>query len=185
MLIEDTLAVGDVVDIGKGHTGVIEAISIRTIRLRDNAGGVHTIPFSEVTSVINMTKDYAYFVSNVSVSYREDPDRVASVLEDVAGELMRDAAFRPFILEPLEIVGIDKMTELGVTIQSRIKTLPRKQWAVGREFTRRMKKAFDRNGIEMPYAVKPGYLAELAERASVEGQQPEATDAGPRQMKSA
>jgi small conductance mechanosensitive channel len=185
MLIEDTLAVGDVVDIGKGHTGVIEAISIRTIRLRDNAGGVHTIPFSEVTSVINMTKDYAYFVSNVSVSYREDPDRVASVLEDVAGELMRDAAFRPFILEPLEIVGIDKMTELGVTIQSRIKTLPRKQWAVGREFTRRMKKAFDRNGIEMPYALKPGYLAELAERASAEGQQPEATDAGPRQMKSA
>jgi small-conductance mechanosensitive channel len=186
MLIEDTLAVGDVVDIGKGHIGVIEAISIRTIRLRDNAGGVHTIPFSEVSSVINLTKDYAYYVSNVAVSYREDPDRVSSVLEDVAGELMRDAAFRPFILEPLEIVGIDKMTELGVTIQSRIKTMPRKQWAVGREFTRRMKKAFDRNGIEMPYALKPGYLEELAKReAAAEGKQAETTDAGPLKMKSA
>jgi small conductance mechanosensitive channel len=185
MLIEDTLAVGDVVDIGKGHTGVVEAISIRTIRLRDNAGGVHAIPFSEVTSVINLTKDYAYFVSNVAVSYREDPDRVASVLQDVAGELMRDAAFRPFILEPLEIVGIDKMTELGVTIQSRIKTLPRKQWAVGREFTRRMKQAFDRNGIEMPYAVKPRYLEELAERAPAEGQPAGGADVGPRKVKSA
>jgi small-conductance mechanosensitive channel len=185
MLIEDTLAVGDVVDIGKGHTGVIEAISIRTIRLRDNAGGVHAIPFSEVTSVINLTKDYAYFVSNVAVSYREDPDRVASVLQDVAAELMRDAAFRPFILEPLEIIGIDKMTELGVTIQSRIKTLPRKQWAIGREFTRRMKQAFDRNGIEMPYAVKPRYLDELAAQAPADEPPAEAKDTGPRKVKSA
>ena len=185
MLIEDTLAVGDVVDIGKGHTGVVEAISIRTIRLRDSAGGVHTIPFSEVSSVVNLTKDYAYAVSNVVVSYREDPDRVAAVLQDVAGELMRDAAFRPFILEPLEVVGIDKMTELGVTIQSRIKTLPRKQWAVGREFTRRMKQAFDRNGIEMPYTVKPRYLEELAERVPVEGPPSEAKDVGPRKVKSA
>jgi len=98
---------------------------------------------------------------------------------------MRDAAFRPFILEPLEVVGIDKMTELGVTIQSRIKTLPRKQWAVGREFARRMKQALDRNGIEMPYAIKPRYLEELAERAPAEGQPPETKDVGPRKVKSA
>ncbi len=77
------------------------------------------------------------------------------------------------------------MTELGVTIQSRIKTLPRKQWAVGREFTRRMKQAFDRNGVEMPYAVKPRYLEELAERPPVEGQPSEAKDVGPRKVKSA
>jgi len=71
-------------------------------------------------------------------------------------------------------------TELGVTIQSRIKTLPRKQWAVGREFTRRMKQAFDRNGVEMPYAVKPRYLEEIAERAAEA-----AKDAAPRGVKSA
>ncbi len=180
MLIEDTLAVGDVVDVGKGHLGVVEAISIRTIRLRDGAGAVHSVPFSEVSSVTNLTKDYAYYISNVAVSYREDPDRIAAVLRDVASELMRDAAFRPFILEPLEIIGIDKMTELGVTIQSRLKTLPRKQWMVGREFVRRMKQAFDRNGIEMPYAVKPRYLEEIAERAAEA-----AKDAVPRGVKSA
>ncbi|HEX3500108.1 MAG TPA: mechanosensitive ion channel domain-containing protein [Stellaceae bacterium] len=180
ILIEDTLAVGDVVDVGKGHLGVVEAISIRTIRLRDNAGAIHAIPFSEVSSVINLTKDYAYYVSNVAVSYREDPDRVAAVLREVAGELMRDAAFRPFILEPLEVIGIDKMTELGITIQSRLKTLPRKQWMVGREFVRRMKQAFDRDGIEMPYAVKPRYLEEMSERVAEA-----AKEAAPREVKSA
>ncbi len=185
MLIEDTLAVGDIVDVGKGHLGVIEGISIRTIRLRDNAGAVHTIPFSEVSSVTNLTRDYAYYVSNVMVSYREDPDRVTAILQDVAGELMHDGAFRPFILEPLEIIGIDKMTELGVTVQSRLKTLPRKQWVVGREFTRRLKQAFDRNGIEMAYAIKAGYLAEIAARNAEEKAAAEAKEVGRRQVKSA
>jgi small conductance mechanosensitive channel len=183
MLIEDTLAVGDVVDVGKGHVGVVEAISIRTIRLRDGAGAVHAIPFSEVSSVVNLTKDYAYYVCNAAISYREDPDRVAAVLHEVADELMRDAAYRPFILEPLEVIGIDKMSELGITIQSRIKTLPRKQWMVGREFVRRMKHAFDREGIEMPYAMKPRYLDEIGERAAALAEA--AKDAAPREVKTA
>jgi small-conductance mechanosensitive channel len=187
ILIEDTLAVGDVVDVGKGHLGVVEAISIRSIRLRDGAGAVHSIPFSEVSSVINLTKDYAYYVGNVTVSYREDPDRVTEVLREVAGELMNDAAYRPFILEPLEIIGIDKMTELGVTIQSRLKTLPRKQWMVGREFARRMKRAFDREGIEMPYAVKPRYLEEISERVAAATKEAKEAkeESAPREVKSA
>lgn len=166
ILIEDQLAVGDVVDVGKGHAGVVEAISIRTIRLRDNAGAVHSVPFSEVTSISNMTRDYAYFVANVPLSYREDVDRVGDILSEVAQSLRDDAAFRPFILAPLEFIGIDKMTELGVVVQARLKTLPRKQWPIGREFNRRMKQAFDRYGIEMPYAVNPNYLADAAAEAA-------------------
>ncbi len=81
ILIEDTMAVGDVVDVGKGHSGVVEAISIRTIRLRDSAGALHAVPFSEVTSVANLTKDYAYVVANIGLSYREDIDRVSAVLQ--------------------------------------------------------------------------------------------------------
>jgi len=91
--------------------------------------------------------------------------------------------FPLLILEPLEIIGIDKMTELGITIQSRIKTLPRKQWMVGREFVRRMKQAFDREGIEMPYAVKPRYLEEIGERAATAVEA--VKDAAPREVKSA
>jgi small-conductance mechanosensitive channel len=164
ILIEDSMSVGDVVDLGKGHSGVVEAISIRSIRLRDAAGAVHSIPFSEVTSVSNLTKDFAYFVANVAVSYREDPDRIEAVLRGIGDEMMADAAYRPLILEPLEPLGIDKMSELGMVVQARIKTLPRQQWAVGREFKRRLKQAFDRHGIEMPYVIKPGYLADIEAR---------------------
>jgi moderate conductance mechanosensitive channel len=174
ILIEDSLAVGDVVDLGKGHVGVVETISIRTIRLRDGTGAVHSIPFSEVTSVNNLTKDFAYFVCNASISYREDVDRVAAILGEVGDELYNDAEYRPFMLDRLEFIGIDKMSELGIVLQSRIKTLPRQQWKIGREFNRRMKLAFDREGVEMPYALKPGYLGDVSERLKqAAAQQPE------------
>ncbi|MDB5406407.1 MAG: mechanosensitive ion channel protein [Rhodospirillales bacterium] len=181
ILIEDSLAVGDVVDLGKGHVGVVEAISVRTIRLRDAAGAVHSIPFSEVTSVNNLTKDFAYYVCNASISYREDVDRVSAILIAVGDDLYDDAEYRPFMLDKLEFLGIDKMSELGIVLQARIKTLPRQQWKIGREFSRRMKLAFDRECVEMPYAVKPGYLADIAERLkqAAAASQPESSDVSP------
>jgi moderate conductance mechanosensitive channel len=159
ILLEDTLAVGEVVDVGKGHTGLVEAISIRTIKLRDTSGAVHTIPFSEVSTVSNMTRDYSYFVADVGVLYREDPDHVIGVLRAVAEDLAKDPAWAPFIVEPLDVVGVDRFTDSAVVIRVRLKTLPLKQWPVGREFNRRMKKAFDRHGIEMPAANQASYLA--------------------------
>jgi moderate conductance mechanosensitive channel len=161
ILLEDTLAVGDVVDVGKNHVGQVEAISIRTIRLRDMSGTVHTVPFSEVSSVSNMTRDYSYFVADVGVVFREDSDRVTAVLRQVGAELMKDPVWSPFIVEPLEVVGIDRFTDSAMVIRVRIKTLPLKQWPVGREFYRRMKKAFDHHGIEMPAANQTHYLAEV------------------------
>ncbi len=158
ILLEDTLAVGEVVDVGKNHIGLVEAISIRTIKLRDMSGTVHTVPYSEVSTVRNMTRDYSYFVADVGVLYREDPDRVVGVLRGVADELAKDPAWAPFIVEPLEVVGVDRFTDSAVVIRVRLKTLPLKQWPVGREFNRRMKKAFDRHGIEMPAANQTHYL---------------------------
>jgi moderate conductance mechanosensitive channel len=160
ILLEDTLAVGEVVDVGKNHIGSVEAITIRTIRLRDMSGTVHTIPFSEVSTVRNMTRDYAYFVADVGVVYREDPDHVVAVLRKVAADLAKDPAWAPFIVEPLEVVGVDRFTDSAVVIRVRLKTVPLQQWSVGREFNRRMKKAFDANGIEMPAANQAHYLPE-------------------------
>jgi moderate conductance mechanosensitive channel len=160
ILLEDTLAVGEVVDVGKGHTGLVEAISIRTIKLRDTSGAVHTIPFSEVSTVSNLTRDYSYFVADVGIVYREDPDHVIGVLRAVAEDLAKDPAWAPFIVEPLDVVGVDRFTDSAVVIRVRLKTLPLKQWPVGREFNRRMKRAFDRHGIEMPAANQASYLAE-------------------------
>jgi moderate conductance mechanosensitive channel len=158
ILLEDTLAVGEVVDVGKGHVGTVEAISIRAIKLRDVEGTVTTVPFSEVSTVRNMTRDYSYFVADVGVVYREDPDRVIAVLREVAEDLRRDPAWAPFAMAPLDVVGVDKFTDSAMVIRVRLKTVPLKQWPLGREFNRRMKKAFDHHGIEMPAVNQTRYL---------------------------
>lgn len=150
ILVEDTISIGDVVDVG-GHAGVVEAMTIRSIRLRDFSGAVHTIPFSAVATVKNLTKDFSYAVFDVGVGYQEDVDRVIAVLRDVGAELQTDDVFRRSILEPIEVVGLDQFGESAVIIRARIKTRPIKQWEVGREFNRRLKRAFDEKGIEIPF----------------------------------
>ncbi|MGO1073982.1 mechanosensitive ion channel domain-containing protein [Inquilinus sp. CA228] len=150
ILFEDTLSVGDVVQIGS-DSGVVESITIRTIRLRDETGAVHTLPFSSVTSIINMTKDFSFAVFNVGIGYDQDVDRVIEVLRDLGRELQLDPAWAPAILAPIEIIGLDKFGDSAVTIKARIKTPPSKQWGVMREFNRRMKRRFDELGIDIPF----------------------------------
>jgi small-conductance mechanosensitive channel len=147
ILMEDQIAVGDVVDVGKEHAGVVEAISVRTIRLRDQAGAVHTVPFSEVTSVKNLTRDFAYAVARITVSYGEDIDRVVAILRQVSEELMADEALRPLILDPFDYQGVDQLDASAVVLLVRIRTLPAKQWTVGRAFNRLVKIAFDKHGV--------------------------------------
>ena len=149
ILVEDQVAVGDVVDLGKEHKGVIEAISVRTIRLRDQAGAVHTVPFSEVTSVKNMTKDFAYAVARISVAYREDTDRVIEILRQVCDELNADTELRPWILDPFDYQGIDSLDESSVALVLRVRTVAGKQFIVGRALNRLIKIAFEKHGIAM------------------------------------
>jgi small conductance mechanosensitive channel len=151
ILFENTIAVGDVVDLGGGHSGLVEHFSIRTIKLRDSAGGVHTVPFSNVTSVNNMTKDFAYYVFNIKVDYAVDSDKVVEVVTQLGQELQNDVAFCDLILAPLEIIGLDSFGPDAAVLQARFKTKPIKQWAVGREFNRRMKKRFAELGIPLSF----------------------------------
>ncbi len=147
ILAEDQLAVGDIVDVGKDHAGVVEAISVRTIRLRDQAGTVHTVPFSEVTTVKNMTRDFAFVVARVTISYGEDIDRVVEILRGVSAELMEDETLREVILDPFEYLGVDKLDEFSVVLLVRIRTLPSNQFAVGRAFNRLVTIAFAKHGV--------------------------------------
>ncbi|SDH36055.1 mechanosensitive ion channel family protein [Roseospirillum parvum] len=150
MLIEDTVSVGDIVNVG-GYSGVVEAMTVRTLKLRDLAGNVHTIPFSTVGTVTNMTKDFSYYVFDIGVAYREDTDEVAQVLIEVADDVRADPKFKAFILEPLEVLGVDAFGDSAVVVKARLKTRPTRQWMVGREMNRRIKKAFDARGIEIPF----------------------------------
>ena len=147
ILVEDQIAVGDIVDVGKDHKGTVEAISIRTIRLRDQAGVVHTVPFSEVTSIKNMTKDFAYAVARITISYGEDIDRVVEILRSASEELMTDEEVAPFVLDPFNYQGVDSLDDYAVVLLVRIRTLPGKHLVVGRAFNRLVKIAFERHGI--------------------------------------
>jgi moderate conductance mechanosensitive channel len=147
ILVEDQIAVGDIVDVGKEHAGVVEAISIRTIRLRDQGGVVHTVPFSEVTSVKNLTKDFAYAVARVGIAYGENVDRVVDILRGVCDELAEDEEIGPLILDRFDYQGVDSLNEYSVVLLLRVKTLPGKQWVVGRALNRRIRDAFEQHGI--------------------------------------
>lgn len=150
ILIEDTIAVGDVVTVG-GHTGIVEDLSIRTIRLRDVEGTVHTVPFGDVTTVENLTKDFSFALLDIGVAYREDTDEVSKVLEEVGADMQADENWSHRILEPIQIMGVDQLADSAVVIRARIKTRPIQQWNVRREFFRRMKKRFDELNIEIPF----------------------------------
>jgi small-conductance mechanosensitive channel len=157
ILFQDLMGVGDVVKVGD-KAGLVEAISIRNVRLRDLAGTVHTIPFSSIDTISNLTKDFAYYVFDIGVAYRESVDEVMEVLRAIGAELQQDPEFGWLILEPLEVLGVDAFADSAVIIKARIKTRPIKQWAVGREFHRRMKNRFDELGIEIPFPHRAIYF---------------------------
>lgn len=159
ILMQDAVSVGDVVTVA-GNSGRVEQVSIRSIRLRNLSGTVIIIPFSEVTTVQNMTKDFAYALFDIGVAYREDIDQVIDVITDLAGELQTDLEYAWRILEPIEILGLDQFADSAVIVKARIKTKPIEQWTVMRQFNRRMKRRFDELGIEIPFPHQTIYFGE-------------------------
>ena len=150
ILLEDSIRVGDVVEVA-GVSGVVEEVKLRTITLRDLSGNVHIVPNGVIDKVKNMTKLYSYAMFDVGVAYREDVDEVMELLKAIADELQADPAFKGDMLEPLEMLGVDQFADSAVVIKCRIKTQPAKQWLIGREMNRRIKKTFDAQGIEIPF----------------------------------
>ena len=150
ILFEDSISVGDVATL-RGISGVIERITLRAVVLRDLQGDVHVIPNSTIDLVTNKTKVFSRYLLDVGVAYREDVDTVMNVLREVDEDMHRDVRYGYNMLEPIEIWGLDRFADSAVYIRARLKTRPGKQWEVGREFNRRMKKVFDERGIEIPF----------------------------------
>jgi len=150
ILLEDAIRLGDVVQVAdKG--GIVERMSLRMVILRDLNGNLHYIRNGQIQVITNMTKDYSRYVFDIGVAYREDVDEVIEIVKKVDEELRNDAAFKEDILEPIEVLGLDRFADSSVIIKARTKTRPIRQWAVGREFNKRLKKAFDEKGIEIPF----------------------------------
>jgi small conductance mechanosensitive channel len=150
IILEDQVRVGDAVAIN-GTGGVVEAIHLRTIVLRDVEGAVHVFPNGGIATLSNRSKDYAFAVIDVGVAYKEDPDHVMAVLRRVGEELRAEPRVGPAVLEPLEVLGVEAFGESSMTIRARIRTLPMRQWEVVRELRRRVKMTFEREGIEIPF----------------------------------
>jgi small conductance mechanosensitive channel len=159
ILFEDSIAVGDIVKVGN-YSGLVESISIRSVRLRAFNGEVYTVPFSSVAEVTNMTKDFSYYAIDLGVAYRENTDHVIEVLKEVGAGLQADPNFGYMILEPIDVVGVDAFKDSAVIIKARIKTAPIRQWTVGRELNRRIKLRFDELGIQMPFPTTTVYFGE-------------------------
>lgn len=168
LILEDQVRVGDVAVVN-GTGGLVEEVNLRTIVLRDMEGTVHVFPNGEVKTLANKSKDFSYYVLDIGIRYDEDPDRAADALRAAGETVMQDNRFRPSILEPIEILGVDAFAENQIVLKARIKTVPLKQWEVGRELLKQVAKVLRERGIEIPSRqlmlnLPPDFLRATAER---------------------
>jgi small conductance mechanosensitive channel len=164
IILGDFILVNDLVTVA-GRTGFVEKVAVSSVTLRGWDGTVYTIPFSEITTIENMSRYYSYYLMDIAVAWQQDTDKVESILREVDEELRADGHFGKLILAPIEIFGVDRFAGGTVFIRARIKTLPMRQWEegpgdVGREFNRRMQRAFIANNILMPAHSQTVYLGE-------------------------
>jgi small-conductance mechanosensitive channel len=154
LILENHIRIGDTAVIN-GTTGMVEAITFRTIILRDVSGTVYIFPNGTINTLANMSKDWSAYVIDVTISFKDDTDRVIEIMRNLAEELRTEPKYGSVMLEPIEIFGVDAFTETGINIKARFKTLPSQQQVVGREYRRRLIKALERAGIDLPAQRKP------------------------------
>jgi small conductance mechanosensitive channel len=150
ILMENQYAIGDVVRVG-GIAGLVEEVNLRRTVLRDLDGVVHYIPNSEISTASNFTKEYSRVNLNVSVAYGEDLDRVIDVINRVCGEMSEESVWKQKIIKPPQVLRVDNLGDSGIEIKILGDTRPTMQWEVTGELRRRIKKVFDREGIEIPW----------------------------------
>ncbi len=151
LLLENQISTGDIVKLSDDHAGLVEEVTLRFVRLRDYDGRVHFVPNGQIQSVINLTRGWSFAVMDIGVAYRENVDEVMALIKATAAEMKADPEQAERILEDLEMAGVDEWGDSAVVIKCRFKVVPMQQWAVKREFLRRLKIAFDAAGVEIPF----------------------------------
>jgi small conductance mechanosensitive channel len=162
LIVEDQVRVGDSAVVN-GQGGLVEQVNLRTIVLRDESGAVHIFPNGEVKTLANMSKDFAYYVVTVALTYDADVDGAVDAMQKAAAGMMNDAGFRAHILEPLDVYGVDAFEQGQLVLKARIKTVPQKQWLVGRELRKRILQAFAQRGIRMAMPAPQTVISRVGE----------------------
>jgi len=150
IIFENQYRIGDIVKFDN-VSGMVEDITLRTTILRDIDGIVHHIPNGEIKIVSNMSKGFARVNINIGVSYNADIDKVINVINQTGQVLAEDEVWKQFIIKPIQFLRIDEFADSAVIIKVLGETVPHKQWEVGREFRKRIKAAFDKEGISIPF----------------------------------
>ena len=148
IIIEDSLAINDYVDVG-GHLGTVEGLTIRTVRLRDIDGIVHTIPFSEIKSIKNYSREFGYAIFRVAIPYNMPIDDAIKLMRDVGQKIRTDPIQRRNIWSPLEIQGVESFESGSAILRARFKTAPITQWEVSRAFNLSLKRHLDEAGLDL------------------------------------
>ncbi len=142
LLLENQVSEGDNIE-AAGKAGIVEQVTLRHLRLRDDDGGVHFIPNSMITVVTNRSREYGYALVELSLARSRELEPLFAAMREVGRELRADPALAGVILDDIDIAGVDKLDESGMTLRCRIKVAPAQQWRVRREFLRRMKERLD------------------------------------------
>jgi small conductance mechanosensitive channel len=153
LLMENQIRVNDVAVIN-GKSGLVEEINLRTTVLRAEDGAVHIFPNGAIQGLSNLTREYSYYVFNLSVDYKENTDHAIELLKEIASQLQDEEPYHSAILAPLDVMGVDQLGDFAVLIKARFKTLPGQQWLIGREMNRRIKQRFEDAHIDMPFPTR-------------------------------
>ena len=167
ILFENQFAIGDVIEAG-GKSGTVEKMTLRVVVLRDLKGTMHIVPNSEIKVVSNMTRGWSRAVVDVGITYEEDIDKALAVVRDEAAQFSTDKVWGAQLDGPLEVPGIESLSDSSVVVRTLIRTQPGSQWNAAREFRRRLKKRLDREGISIPYPQRKVHVTVQGGAASPE-----------------
>jgi small-conductance mechanosensitive channel len=145
ILIEDTIAIGDWVVLDSGHAGTVESLTIRTLRLRDGKGFVHSVPFGQIKAVTNQSRQFAYAFFSVQFTYDSDIDTALDLIKQAGQSIVDDVMLKHNLQGPLQVFGVDKMDLNGIVLTSQFRTVSGGQYGVGRAFNERLKKLVDQH----------------------------------------
>ena len=146
ILLENQLRTGDYAIIN-GTTGLVEHIELRTITLRDLSGVVHIFQNGKIDTLSNMTKEWSAIVMEIGVAYKENIDNVMKVMSEVGEDMKKNSEFGEYMLDKVEVLGLDNFADSSIVIKATVKTKPMHQWRIKREYQRRLKIAFDEKGL--------------------------------------
>ena len=145
IIVEDTFSIGDWVVLSTGHSGTVESLTIRTVRLRDGKGFVHSVPFGQIKAVTNQSRQFAYAFFSVQFTYDSDIDDALSLIREVGHSITEDVLLKNNLQGPLEVFGVDRMDLNGVVLTAQFRTSSGGQYAVGRAFNERLKRLVDKH----------------------------------------